>query len=50
MKKEELSLYEPFGLSLSDNESVLDENKRRSDIEHKIIVDEELSVISDDMN
>ena len=37
MKQEELSLQDPFELSLSDHEQLLDENKRREDIEHMII-------------
>ena len=48
MKQEELSLQDPFEFSLSDHESILDENKKREYIEHKIILYEEILEISDD--
>ena len=50
MKQEELSLQDPFEFSLSDHESILDENKKREYIEHKIILYEEILEISDDKN
>ena len=49
-KQEELSSQDPFELSLSDHESILDERKRRNDIEHQIILDKGLLEISDDKN
>ena len=48
MKQEELSLRETFELSLRDHELILHKKKRREDIEHKIIVDEEILEICDD--
>ena len=49
-KQEELSSQDPFELLLSDHESILDERKRRNDIEHQIILDKGLLEISDDKN
>ena len=43
-------MWEPFEFSFRDHELILNENKIRKDIEHKIIVDEEISEISGDEN
>ena len=42
MKQEELSLQEPFELSLSNPESILGGNKIWEYIEHEIVFDEGL--------
>ena len=49
-KQKKILLQEPFELSFSDQESILDGKKIRYNIEHKIIVDEALLEISDDEN
>ena len=35
-------------MSLNDHKLIFDENKRREDMEHNIVVDEEILEISDD--